>query len=142
MNVGQMKKALERARKTAANVKAKAEGAISTAVTSGETVGGAFLTAYARGRMGGADGRWLVGNVDADLLAGLGLHAIGFIVEDKYGEHAHAVGNGALACYSTMKGIEFGRESKKKTSGAVQHGALREHQPRVTESAFDQAYAR
>lgn len=143
MNVSQMKKALERAKGTAKAVKVKAEEAIGTAVTSGETVGAAFIAAYARGRMGEKTGpnagRLLVGSVDGDLLGGLALHAVGFVVSDKVADHAHALGNGALACYGAFKGFEFGRDSAKKTSGKVAPAELREHQSRVTTSAFDTA---
>jgi hypothetical protein len=140
-----MKKALERAKGTAKAVKVKAEEAIGTAVTSGETVGAAFIAAYARGRMGEQTGpnagRLLVGSVDGDLLAGLGMHAVGFVVSEKIADHAHALGNGALACYGAFKGFEFGRESKKKTSGRANPAELREHQSRVTSSAFDASEA-
>lgn len=142
MNVSQMKKALERAKGSIKNVKAKAEEAIQTAVTSGETVGTAFLTGYARGRMGDANGRWLVGNVDVDLAGGLGMHVVGFVISDKLADHAHAIGNGALSTYGAFKGFEWGRESKKKTAGRAAPEQLPAHQPRVTMSAFDQAFAK
>lgn len=142
MNVSQMKKALENAKRRAASVKAKAEEAIGTAVRTGETVGGSFLASYARGRMGDDKGRWLIGSVDADLAGGLALHAVGFVVDEKYGDHAHALGDGALACYAAHKGFEFGRESKAKTAGrAPAQMNPRQYRPTVTESAFDTAPA-
>lgn len=138
-NLSQLRKALDSAKRRASAVKAKAEEAIATTVRTGETVGAAFLSSYARGRMGDSKGRWLVGSVDVDLAGGLGMHAIGFVVGDKYADHAHAVGDGMLACYGTHKGFEFGRESKAKTSGRAPH----QMNPgtRVTDSIFDQAHA-
>jgi hypothetical protein len=145
-SISHYKKLAERARATAKNMREKAEGTLQQAVTSVEVVGAGFLASYARGRMGDENGQWLIGGVDFDLAAGLGMHALGFLgAFGRYDEHAHALGNGALACYAVHKGFALGDEAKHKTSSAGSRpNALNERRASVfeTDSALEGAFAR
>lgn len=133
-------KLYESAQKRISNMREKGEEVLGETVAIGETVGGAFIASYARARMGDDNGRILVGGLDADLLAGLAMHAVGFMGGfGKYDEHAHNLGSGFLACWATHKAYELGLEAKNEASQAA--GVLNPRSPRVSESAFDQNWA-
>lgn len=112
-STSQLRKALDSARKRVGKIKEKSEEAIKTTVEAGEVGLSAFGFGYGRGRLG-TDGRWQMAGVDVDLMAALGLHVVGFVVDKEYASHAHAFGNGALACYATNLGMRLGSEAKQK----------------------------
>ena len=139
-SVAQIKKSYEGLKKRVGNMKEKAESTLGEAINTAETVASGSAFGYVRGRFGNADSRWLLLDVDGDLSIGLGLHALAFVgMFGKYEEHAHAIANGALTCYGTLKGLELGKKAKSK---ATTSGQLPARQPRVTESVYDRAWER
>ena len=134
------KKLALNAKRRIANVREKTEEATEQAIGTVVTVGVATGFSYARARMG-TDGRILVGGVDADLLAGLGLHVLAFFgAFGKYHAFGHSAGNGALACYGTHKGYELGQEAKDKASGFAPR-TMTAGTPNLHQSAFERAAA-
>lgn len=140
-SIADLRKSLERAKKTAANVREKAEASLRTALTTAETAGSAFIMSYARGRWGNADDRILVGGVDVDLLAGLGGLTASFLgAFGSLGSHAEAISNGTLSCYASHQGFALGYKSRGKTSTSGRTHELPQAQPRVSaESVMGQA---
>lgn len=98
--------------------KEKAEEMAGQVLQTVEVAGSAFALGYARGRLSGDDGEWKMAGVDPELLAGVAFHGLGFLgLFGKYSEHVHNVGDGSLAAYAALKGIDLGA-SKNKTSSA------------------------
>lgn len=113
---GSWKQAAERAKGALKRVKVEAERAAGTVITAVETVGSAFGMSYANQRWG--KGEFKVLGLPADLVAGVGLHALALLDGlGKYDDHGAAVGNGLLACYGARKGAEMGTEAAQKDAG-------------------------
>jgi hypothetical protein len=103
----------ERGKKTVAQIKERAAETMGVAVGALEVSAASFGFGYARGRMAKTDGTFTIMGVPPDLLAGVVLHGLGFLgAFDKYSEHAHNLGNGALAAFLTTKGVQFGVEAR------------------------------
>lgn len=82
----------------------------------------AFAVGAARGRFG----EITVIGVPVDLLAGVGLHVLGFVGGGRYEEAAHNFGDGALAGYLTTLGASIGAKwnrPKTSTDGEFLSGA-------------------
>lgn len=142
MHMSHLQKQYESLKSRVASFREKNEEVLGEAIAMAETVGAAGLASYARARLG-EDGRLLVGGLDADLIAGLGMQAIAFAGGfGKYDEHAHSIGTGFLACYATHKLYEMGLEAKQEAASASGVEQLPPRAPRVTESSFDQAWQR
>lgn len=89
----------------AERMKLRTEAAIATVVNTSEVSASAFLFGLAQGKFGGIS---LVG-VPVDLLAGLGLHILGFAgIGGKNANHLHAFADGALASFFTGLGRQVG----------------------------------
>lgn len=77
-----------------------------------------FSTAFSFGVI---NGRWqspeLLG-VPVDLLTGIGLHAVGFLIQNG-GEHMHNLGNGAMCSYFTTLGLGVGGRMLKEAQQAA-----------------------
>jgi hypothetical protein len=98
-------------------VKEKAAESMQHAVQTMEVGGSAFGFGYLRGRMSAPDKPFAILGVPTDLGVGVALHALAFMgAFDKYNEHGHNFGDGALASYLTFKGIQFGQEAKAKST--------------------------
>lgn len=111
------KKMAQNAKARMHRIREKTEEATEAAIGTVVTVGTATGFSYARARLGD-NGRILLAGVDADLLAGLGLHVVAFFGGfGKYSSVGHSAGNGALACYGVHKGFELGAEAKDKAAG-------------------------
>jgi hypothetical protein len=102
-----------------AKVKEKAAEAMEQGVQTLEVGGAAFGFGYLRGRMSSESKPFAIAGVPTDLGAGLALHTLAFMGGfDKYAEHGHNLGDGALASYLTFKGIQFGKEAAAKAGTA------------------------
>ncbi len=129
MAASDLRQKLARAKAQVANIKEKAEETMQTAKCAVETVGTAFGFGYLRGRMTDpADPEsFSVMGVEPDLLAGVALHAVGFLGGfGKYSEDAHNVANGALSSYAVTKGVEIGVDARAESEGTAGVGAIRQ----------------
>jgi hypothetical protein len=76
------------------------------------------VTALGFGYLHGREGTMpQVAGIDADLLAALGFHAVGFVGKKwlgKAAQHSHNIGNGALAYLLGYKGAKMGQDDFKK----------------------------
>lgn len=82
----------------------KADGVVATSLTAVETTGAAFGLAVLEGRYGPQD----IMGVPVSLGLGIAAHAFAFLTDSDLDEHAHAIGNGCLACYAVKMGTEIG----------------------------------
>ncbi len=88
--------------------KEKTEEAIGQGLQLAEVAGASFAAGYANSKFG-ANGELQVKGVPADLLAGLGLHALAFAgMAGKYGEHAHNLADGLVGAYAYRAGAHLG----------------------------------
>jgi hypothetical protein len=84
---------------------AKADKAVATVITTSEVSAASFLFGLAQGKFGGV----AVVGVPADLLAGLGLHVLGFAgIGGVNANHLHAFADGALASFFNKLGRDVG----------------------------------
>lgn len=123
--INQLVSMAERGKKTVAAIREKAAETMSTAVGALEVSAASFGFGYARGRYATTDGQFAIMGVPPDLLAGVVLHGLGFLgaFGPKYDEHAHNLGNGALAAFLTTKGVGFGVQARS-TDPASKYGPL------------------
>jgi hypothetical protein len=118
-DVSRLVSQVEKGKATVAKIKEKATETMQVAVGAMEVAVTSFGFGYARGRMATADGEFSVMGVPPDLLAGVVLHGLGFLgAFGKFDEHAHNLGNGALAAFLTTKGVQFGVEARKEPLNA------------------------
>ncbi len=69
----------------------------------------AFGFGFMRGKMGDENGELDVAGIPASLGSAIALHVLGFAgVFGKHGEHAHNIGDGALAEYAAVQGMRMG----------------------------------
>jgi hypothetical protein len=115
----------EKGKKTVASIKEKAAETMGVAVGVLEVSAASFGFGYARGRYATTGGEFAIMGVPPDLLAGVVLHGLGFLgaFGAKYDEHAHNLGNGALAAFLTTKGVQFGVEARS-TDPTSKYGPL------------------
>jgi len=115
----------EKGKNTVAKIKEKATETMQVAVGVLEVSASSFGFGYARGRYAATDGVFAIMGVPPDLLAGAVLHGLGFLgaFGAKYNEHAHNLGNGALAAFLTTKGVQYGVEARS-TDPASKYGPL------------------
>lgn len=123
-----LKKAAEQAirlKRQVDNIKEKSAEALGHAVQTLEVGSASFGFAYLRGRLTTPERQFTVMNVPIDLLAGFGLHALSFAgAFDKYDEHAHNFGDGALAAYLAFTGLKFGAQSQDPAKSVTIAGEL------------------
>jgi len=92
-------------------IRKRAEGAIEQGVCALEVGAASFGFGVVQGRTGGVK----VVGVPLDLGAAVILHLAGFTgIAGKMADHAHSLGNGALASYLTSLGRGIGIEMRKK----------------------------
>jgi hypothetical protein len=79
---------------------------VNTVVTASEVSASAFLFGLAQGKWGGI----AIMGVPADLIAGVGLHVLGFsgVAGKQSSPHLHAFADGALASFFTGLGRQVG----------------------------------
>jgi hypothetical protein len=91
-----------------AKMKEKGEEAMAHGLQLAEVAGASAAAGYANAKFG-TNGELLVKGVPADLLGGIGLHALAFLgAAGKYGEHAHNLGDGLIAAYAYRAGVHAG----------------------------------
>lgn len=102
--------------KRLANVKKQTEHTVGKVVRTMETGGMAFGLGLANGRYGSTE----IAGMPLELLAGAGLNIAGYLgLGGKYSDHLNNLGDGALASYLTILGVQTGAEMKAKAeSGA------------------------
>lgn len=111
--VASLRSSLQRMRARAENMKEKAEEALGTAIQTVEVGGTSFLFAYLRGRMGDENGDLNVVGIPASLGTGVAMHLVGFLGGfGKYADHAHNIGDGAIAEYAVTMGVRIGADAK------------------------------
>lgn len=100
---------LAKARAHIERLKEKSEEAISHGLQVAEVGGAAAVAGYVNTKFG-SGGELQFQGVPADLLAGIGLHAMAFLgVAGKYNEHAHNLGDGFVAAYAYRAGAQAAR---------------------------------
>lgn len=109
--VSDLRERAQRAMARARNMAEKSEAIVATALRTAEVGGAAFGMGVVKGRFGSIE---LVG-VPIDLIASSGLHLLGFFGGDKYADHLHALGDGALASYLTTLGAGVGAGMRSGT---------------------------
>lgn len=123
--IDNLKKRAEGAMNRMRSIREKAEETAGRVVQIVTINGTAFGFGYLNGRMvndRGERGVELFG-VPVEAIAGIGLHLLGFMSSNKYGEHLHNFGNGALAAYSTTMGVEIGEKMRQNALTAARAAA-------------------
>jgi hypothetical protein len=88
-----------------ARMKEKGEEAMSHGLQMAEVAGASAAAGYANAKFG-TNGELQFKGVPADLLGGIGLHALAFLGgAGKYGEHAHNLADGLIAAYAYRAGV-------------------------------------
>lgn len=99
----------EKLKARVANMKEKGQEALGSVLQSAEVGGSAFAFGYMRGRMGDDNGEFDVVGIPASLGAAVAFHGMGFLgLFGKHSEHAHNLGDGALAEYAAVAGMRMG----------------------------------
>lgn len=120
-------------------VQAKAEEVAGQALQTLEVGTAAFGFGYLRKRFAeieAGEETFEVMGVSPDLLAGVVFHGFGYLgAMGKYDEHAHNVGDGCLASYAVVKGMEFGESARRaaEEGEAATAGRLTEGGPNLTD---------
>lgn len=101
----------ERLKARVETLKEKGQEALGSVLQSAEVGGAAFAFGFMRGKMADTDGNLDVVGIPASLGASIALHGLGFLgVFGKHSEHAHNLGDGALAEYAAVAGMRMGNE--------------------------------
>lgn len=99
------KQQVDRMTAKAKSVMARADQAVATVITTSEVSAASFLFGLAQGKFGGI----AVVGVPIDLMAGLGLHILGFAgIFKANAHHVHAFADGALASFFNKLGSDVG----------------------------------
>lgn len=89
--------------------KEKGQEQLGHVLQTAEVGATAFGFGFARGKMGDAEGNLDIAGMPASLVAAVGMHGLGFMgVFGKHSEHAHNIGDGALAEYAAVQGMRMG----------------------------------
>lgn len=116
---------LESAKGRLAKIQVSSKATIKMVMQSVEVTGSAFGMAYANQRWG--KGEFKLFGMPADLLAGVGIHAVALLGDGlgEYSDHAHNVADGILAGYGARKGAEIGSQHADGTTGWIPAEAAR-----------------
>lgn len=108
---------VERAKKQLARIQVSAKATMGMVMQSVEVSGAAFGMAYANQRWG--KGEFKLFGMPADLLAGVGIHAVALLGDGlgEYSDHAHNVADGVIAGYAARKGAEIGTAHADGSTG-------------------------
>lgn len=97
--------------KRLANVRKQAEHTVEKVLRTAETGGMAFGLGFANGRYGSTE----IMGMPIELLLGAGLNIAGYLgIAGKHSDHLNALGDGALAAYGTILGVQVGSELRTK----------------------------
>lgn len=101
-----------------ANWKEKGQEQLGHVLQTAEVGATAFGFGFMRGKMGDAEGNLDVAGMPASLATGVVMHGLGFMgVFGKHSEHAHNIGDGALAEYAAVQGMRMGAARSADFSG-------------------------
>lgn len=101
-----------------ANWKEKGTEQLGHVLQSAEVGATAFGFGFLRGKMGDAEGNLDLAGMPASLVTAVGMHGLGFMgVFGKHSEHAHNIGDGALAEYAAVQGMRMGAARSESFSG-------------------------
>lgn len=101
------------------NVKKQAEHTVEKVLRTAETGGMAFGLGVANGRYGSTE----VMGMPVELLLGAGLNVAGYLgLAGKHSDHLNNLGDGALAAYLTVLGVQVGAQLKAKATGQITKG--------------------
>lgn len=104
MHLTKAQKHIDSLEKRIERAKEKGEEAMAQGLQLAEIAGASALAGYMNTKMG-EGGELQFKGIPADLLAGIGLHAVAFLgVAGKYGEHAHNLADGLIAAYAYRAG--------------------------------------
>jgi hypothetical protein len=99
----------EKLKARVATMREKGQEAIGTVLQTVEVGGTAFGFGFMRGKMGDAQGDLDIVGIPASLGTAVAMHGLGFMgVFGKHSEHAHNIGDGALAEYGAVQGMRLG----------------------------------
>lgn len=99
----------ERLKARVETLKEKGQEAIGSVLQTAEVAGTAFAFGFMRGKMADVEGNLDVVGIPASLGASIALHGLGFLgVFGKHSEHAHNLGDGAIAEYAAVAGMRMG----------------------------------
>lgn len=121
-------KAHERAtslQKRLSTVKKQAEHTVEKVLRTAETGGMAFGLGVLNGRSGSTE----VMGMPLELLLGAGLNVAGYLgLAGKHSDHLNNLGDGALAAYLTVLGVQVGAEMKSKAATTTKGTGLTEEE--------------
>lgn len=101
-----------------ANMREKGQEQLGHVLQTAEIGAASFGFAFARGKMGDENGDLDVAGIPVSLGAAVALHGLGFMgVFGKHDEHAHNLGDGALAEYATVQGLRMGAARSTNFAG-------------------------
>lgn len=101
-----------------ASWKEKGQETLGNVLQTVEVGGTAFAFGFMRGKMGDQNGDLDVVGVPASLGSAVALHGLGFLgVFGKHSEHAHNLGDGALAEYAAVQGMKLGASKSTDFAG-------------------------
>lgn len=92
-----------------ASWKEKGQEQLGHVLQTAEVGATAFGFGFMRGKMGDQEGNLDVAGMPASLTTGVVMHGLGFMgVFGKHSEHAHNIGDGAIAEYAAVQGMRMG----------------------------------
>jgi hypothetical protein len=101
-----------------ASWKEKGQEQLGHVLQTAEVGATAFGFGFARGKMGDAEGNLDIAGMPTSLVAAVGMHGLGFMgVFGKHSEHAHNIGDGALAEYAAVQGMRMGAARSDSFAG-------------------------
>lgn len=122
----------ERLKARVETLKEKGQEALGSVLQTAEVGGTAFAFGFMRGKMADQDGNLDVVGIPASLGSSIGLHALGFLgVFGKHSEHAHNLGDGALAEYATVAGMRMGTRNEDGSRGTPRIAGRNNRRPAI-----------
>lgn len=112
------KEQYEKLKARVASMKEKGQEALGHVLQTVEVGGTSFAFGFMRGKMGDQNGDLDVVGVPASLGTGAAMHVLGFLgIFGKHSEHAHNIGDGAIAEYGAVAGMRLGAEKSDEFKG-------------------------
>jgi hypothetical protein len=100
-------------------VRKQAEHTVEKVLRTAETGGMAFGLGFVNGRYGSTE----VMGMPIELLIGASLNVAGYLgLAGKHSDHLNNLGDGALAAYGTVLGVQVGTQMKQKAQGQLAPG--------------------
>lgn len=122
------KEQYEKLKARVASMKEKGQEALGHVLQTVEVGGTSFAFGFMRGKMGDQNGDLDVVGVPASLGTAVGMHVLGFLgIFGKHSEHAHNIGDGAVAEYAAVAGMRLGAEKSTDFAGTRRIAGQRRH---------------